>query len=173
MRKKQFQLRIKNYELRIMKHGDAEARRHGAETRFIASPQTQPVPSGTAARHPAAKVPPVGDSGGCNPALKGRDQQHRATPCDTFGVEVKALKGRHPFPVAQKPREKNGFRPYRAYGRVARSVHRALPCANDSWPSAIGGSEIKRIRTQVIIKNGVKPKIRERAGKKLFNSKLI
>jgi hypothetical protein len=91
------------------------------------------------ARHPHRMPLPATHRITDQTALKGQHQQHRATPCDTFGVEAKALKGRHPCPVGQKSHGENGFRPYRAWRTGATRVHRVLPCANEVWPSAIDG----------------------------------
>jgi hypothetical protein len=51
-------------------------------------------------------------------------------------VEVQALKGRH-------QNGENGFRPFRAWPVRETRIHRALPCANDVWPSAKFNYELK------------------------------
>ena len=63
--------------------------------------------------------------GDINNALKGQNQQHRATPCVPYGVGTKALKGRD-------QNVGNGLRPFRAWASVDGHIHRALPCAVDA-----------------------------------------
>jgi hypothetical protein len=60
-------------------------------------------------------------------ALKGRHQQHRATPCDMYAVvERKALKGRHQL-------LRRRITPFQGLTYAwTTDIHRALPCAIDA-----------------------------------------